>query len=399
MASIYDHLPRPEPAVPIGIPASARRPRVLVVDDQPINAKLLERKLEREGMDAMVAEDGRRCLELARATPPDLILLDVMMPEMDGIEVCRVLQSQPETRDIPIIFVTARSGKEGKLEGLGAGAVDYIIKPIDLDETIARIRTHLRMRDFHRENMRLQRRLSDARRQALVGQLTLGLSHNLNNLLGIVVGYLDLMRSAPDNRALAERSMAGMDNGLRRIGEVISQVLMLGEHMKLPIFPVTVGDIVNEAVQSYRIDQDYQGELVVELGEMAGFRFRTNAEAVEAALTRLFQNAREACERVPDNKPRIIVRAGIVGAGEDARVLIRVHDNGTGLEPAVTDTLFEPFISVKSDVGAGLGLPLARHGIELLGGTLSLENGPGGGAIATISLPIPEDAVPPPVSL
>lgn len=154
MASIFDHLPKPEVKAPE--PGPDRKPRVLVVDDQPINVKLLERKLEREGMEPLLAGNGRECVDVALAERPDIILLDVMMPEMDGIEACRILQSYPETRDIPVIFITARSGKEGKLEGLGAGAVDYIVKPIDLDETVARVRTQLRMREYHRENLALQ---------------------------------------------------------------------------------------------------------------------------------------------------------------------------------------------------------------------------------------------------
>jgi CheY-like chemotaxis protein len=107
-------------------------PKILVVDDQPINVQLLKRKLEREGMQVLTAYSGHEALDLIAQDKPELILLDVMMPEMDGIEVCQRLQADEETRSIPVIFVTARSSKEGKLEGLGVGAVDYITKPIDL---------------------------------------------------------------------------------------------------------------------------------------------------------------------------------------------------------------------------------------------------------------------------
>ncbi len=389
MASIFDHLPKPQVKAPVSNPD--RKPRVLIVDDQPINVKLLERKLEREGMEPLMAGNGRECVEIALAERPDIILLDVMMPEMDGIEACTILQSKPETRDIPVIFITARSGKEGKIEGLGAGAVDYIVKPIDLDETIARVRTHLRMREYHRENLALQAGLAEARRQAIVGQLTLGLSHNLNNLLGIVVGYTDLMRTAPGNEALVRRSMAGMDKGLRRIGNVISQVLLLGEHSRPALSLRLLGEIVRDAVETFRLDGDYSGELAVDFGGVSDFRFLTNAETLKVVIGRLLSNAAEAAGRRPVNKPQIAVSASVVGAGDSRRILIRVQDNGTGLEPSVSEAIFEPFISVKADVGAGLGLPLARHAVELLGGTLSLEDIPGGGAAATIALPVLTD--------
>src|SRR3954463_6771897 len=118
-------------------------PHILVVDDQPINVQLLKRKLEREGIRVTAAYNGLEALEFVKKDQPDLILLDVMMPDMDGIEVCQRLQADEVTRSIPIIFVTARTSKEGKIEGLGVGAVDYITKPIDLDETLARVQTQL----------------------------------------------------------------------------------------------------------------------------------------------------------------------------------------------------------------------------------------------------------------
>ena len=123
-------------------------PSILIVDDQPINVQLLKRKLEREGLQVVPAYSGSEALDLVSQSRPDLILLDVMMPDMDGIEVCRRLQASADTRSIPVIFVTARTSKEGKIEGLSVGAVDYITKPIDLDETLARVQTQLRFHSF-----------------------------------------------------------------------------------------------------------------------------------------------------------------------------------------------------------------------------------------------------------
>src|SRR6185312_8264666 len=104
-----------------------------------------------------------------------------------GIEVCSRLQADLETKSIPIIFITARTSKEGKIEGLSVGAVDYITKPIDLDETLARVQTQLRFVSINREVVELQRRLEEVRRAATIGAVTTGIAHNLNNLLGIVI--------------------------------------------------------------------------------------------------------------------------------------------------------------------------------------------------------------------
>ena len=105
-------------------------PKILVIDDQPINVQLLKRKLERENLEVIAASNGMDGLKMIARVKPDLVLLDVMMPDMNGIEVCQQLQASEETRAIPVIFITASTTKESKLEGLGVGAVDYITKPI-----------------------------------------------------------------------------------------------------------------------------------------------------------------------------------------------------------------------------------------------------------------------------
>src|ERR1044071_4103401 len=181
-------------------------PSILVVDDQPINVQLLKRKLEREGIRIIAAYTGLEALEFVKKDKPDLILLDVMMPDMDGIEVCQRLQASEETRGIPVIFITARTTKESKLEGLNVGAVDYITKPIDLDETLARVQTQLRFVQINRELVELQRRLGESRRSATIGAVTQGIAHNLNNLLGVVIGYIDLIKAYHDKPELVKKN-------------------------------------------------------------------------------------------------------------------------------------------------------------------------------------------------
>src|SRR5258706_2807471 len=141
-------------------------PCILVVDDQPITVQLLKRKLEREGIRVIAAYNGLEALEFVKKDKPDLILLDVMMPDMDGIEVCERLQASEDTRGIPVIFITARTAKASKLEGLGVGAVDYITKPIDLDETLARVQTQLRFVTINRQMGDLQPLLEESRTAA-----------------------------------------------------------------------------------------------------------------------------------------------------------------------------------------------------------------------------------------
>jgi putative two-component system response regulator len=130
------------------------KPKILVVDDQPVNVQLLRRKLEREGMEVLSTSRGTEALQISLEQMPDLILLDVMMPDMNGFEVCHRLKQSVATRSIPVIFITARTSKESKLEGLNVGAVDYITKPISPPILLARVNTHLALKataDFLRD--------------------------------------------------------------------------------------------------------------------------------------------------------------------------------------------------------------------------------------------------------
>ena len=116
--------------------------RILVVDDQPLNVKLLEAKLTSEYYDVLTARGGAEAIRMAVEERPDLILLDVMMPDMDGYEVCRHLREQPETMHIPIVMVTALSDTADRVVGLEAGADDFLTKPVDDLALFARVRSH-----------------------------------------------------------------------------------------------------------------------------------------------------------------------------------------------------------------------------------------------------------------
>lgn len=132
------------------------RPRILVVDDQPINVKLIKRKLENEDMTVFTANGGIDAIKIAQREQPDVILLDVMMPDINGIHVCQTLKNDPGTQAIPIIFISAKSDKQDKLDGLQAGGIDYIVKPIDIDEVVARIRTNIKNRELISDSLQLR---------------------------------------------------------------------------------------------------------------------------------------------------------------------------------------------------------------------------------------------------
>ena len=141
----------------------APTPLILVADDEPVNLALIKRRLEWEEYRVETAEDGGQAVEAARRTLPDLIILDVMMPVLDGLQACRLLKGDPETRDIPVIFLSALDDIETKVSGLALGANDYVSKPFRVEELLARVRVAIRMK---RDRDRLRQRAEELRRSA-----------------------------------------------------------------------------------------------------------------------------------------------------------------------------------------------------------------------------------------
>ncbi|MGB0371714.1 MAG: response regulator [Opitutales bacterium] len=357
--------------------------KILVVDDQPINIRLLQRKLERHDLEVLIAKNGKECLEVVKETIPDLILLDVMMPEMDGIETCQHLKSDPDTESIPVIFVTAKSSKEGKIEGLGVGAIDYITKPIDLDETLARVHTQLRFQQIYRENIELQERLSESRRTAAVGAITQGIAHNLNNLLGVVVGYLDLMKTGMDNPSLITRSVESMDKSISRVVEIVRQLSSLAHQDHVDQHPVQLTRMIKGASERFQEDQKTTWkEITLEIDKSVSdeIQLETNPELYETVLLAVLNNAAESYGEDFGLDRKVRVEAETIDIGESKRLLLKVFDAGKGIHDDLRDTLFEPFVSSKTHVGCGMGLSVARHTIRTLGGDLTIEpneSGPG----------------------
>ena len=365
--------------------------KILVVDDQAINIRLLQRKLENVDLVVLSAKNGLECLEMVKKTTPDLILLDIMMPELDGIETCKLLKEDPETSSIPVIFITAMSTKKGKLEGLDAGAIDYITKPIDLDETLARVHTQLRLQQAYRENIELQERLSESRRTAAVGAITQGIAHNLNNLLGVVVGYLDLMKTGLDNTALVKRSVDSMDKSISRVVDIIRQLSSLSNIDKFDQHSVPLLKLIDGAagrLQETQLQKWESISLDVDSAIPDDLTINTNQELFETIILALFNNAVEAYGDAPDVARKVRIETEIQSDGDKQRILIKIIDYGRGIAKEVEDTLFEPFVSSKSDVGCGMGLTVSRHTARMVGGDITIQANEDVGTCACIQHPI-----------
>ena len=344
--------------------------------------------LERQSMEVSIAFNGRECLEKIASVNPDIILLDIMMPEMDGIETCRLIKEDPKTKAIPIIFITADVTKNQKIKGLEAGAVDYITKPIDLEETLARVHTQLRLQSIYRDNIFLQARLGDARKTAAVGSITQGIAHNLNNLLGVVVGYLDLIKNSSKNPDMIERCLGSMDNAVSRMVEIIRQLSSIATNETFEMKAISIKTLTESSIARFNHEHQCEANITVRTDLKNDVQITTNAEIFEVILCKLLSNAYESyLENVNDTKRIIQLDIAQQGGGSKSNIEITVTDNGNGIDSEITEKIFEPFVTTKTAIGRGMGLTIARHTIRNLGGDVHLTENKSGGVSATLTHP------------
>lgn len=363
-------------------------PSILVVDDQPINVQLLKRKLEREGIRVITAFNGLEALAAVKQSLPDLILLDVMMPDMDGIEVCQRLQADETTRSIPVIFITARANKESKLEGLGVGAVDYITKPIDLDETLARVQTQLRFVSINRQLHDLTRRLEESRRAATIGAITQGIAHNLNNLLGVVIGYLDLVKAYYDKPEQVKKNAQHVEDAVQRIVAIIKQLSNLVVKSRPPLIKASIAKLLEGGIARFHEDYKLTAPVTID-NPLDELMVDTNYEIAEEVIAKVLMNAWEAYDNKPTDPRPVSIHTSLVEKVDEGKfVEIRIVDHGHGIDADIRDKMFEPFVSTKNTVGIGMGLTVARHALRNLGGEVTMTDTAGGGATAILMHPV-----------
>lgn len=368
------------------------RPKILVIDDQLLNVRLLERALLRKEMEVHSATNGPEGLRMAHELKPDVILLDIIMPGMDGMEVCRQLKSDEATKEIPVIFITARTTKEDKLAGFDVGAADYLIKPFELDETLARVQTQLRIIKEHNDNLRLARQLEESRRQSAIMHLTEGIAHNLNNLLGVVMGYISLIRGNVENPGKITSNCDRMEAAVQRMTRIVHQLTVIGHFKSLQKEPVALQKILTGAIARFHrsASTDLQVDLQSQLPE--DFEFPTSRELLEACLERLLHNAYDSYRGSEGENSttsgKVSLRIQKLSENGQDLLEFRVLDSGKGIDPEIKDSIFEPFVTSSSVIGRGMGLTIARHSVNCLGGTIEVTDRKDGGTEAKVTLPI-----------
>ncbi len=362
------------------------KPVVLLVDDQPRNLQLLGNALFKNGYDVALATSGPEALEQIRESPPDLVLLDVMMPHMDGFEVCRRLKESDMAPDLEVIFVTARSQKEDILEGFAAGGVDYITKPIQIPEVLARVRSQVSLktaRDHLREaNARLSRIIESQQRFLSI------LSHDvrapmagLNSILVDCVENEDVY----SKKDLLEMLHAASDSSKRLVSFFEDALVWArtevggnGEKER----PTSLSDVVESAMSLLvPLFRKKEIELVQDLPSGATVLALPNA--LSTVLRNLLSNALKFSE--PG------ARIFVTGLDKGDSWELSVRDEGVGIGPEQMSSLFDPetrrsTLGTEKEKGAGVGLLLCRSLVERMEGELQVESEVGKGTRFYFSL-------------
>jgi two-component system sensor histidine kinase/response regulator len=355
---------------------------ILIVDDTPANLGVLVETLGEAGYQLMVAEDGEEALAQITQTRPDLILLDVMMPGIDGFETCRRLRDHPQTRDVPVLFMTALGETADKVKAFAAGGVDYITKPIEHEEALARVRTHLSLRRLRHE---------------LAGQLALKerfmriAGHDLRNPLCLILMAGELAKRHPvvaqSPEVLAHlRNIADSAGEMRRIIDTFLELrgpgaggVTAGTAGRVDL-NLLAGAVVR---QHAPMAERKQIEVGTELAEGMPLA-RCDAGLSFQACTNLVSNALKFTP--PGGRVVLVTRS------REDRVRVEVRDSGPGVPAAERSLLFQEHarLSPRPTAGEesnGLGLSIVRQLIEAQGGGVGAEFPESGGSVFWFELP------------
>ncbi|MEA5540921.1 hybrid sensor histidine kinase/response regulator [Limnoraphis robusta Tam1] len=390
---------------------------ILIVDDTEDNLLVLTEILSREGYNVQSASNGQSALDAAFKQPPDLILLDVMMPDMNGYEVLNYLKSEQRTQEIPIIFISALNEVNEQVKGLSMGAVDYLTKPIHIQELLARVKTHLSVYELQREvqqkNIDLtqalqhlqatQTQLIESEKMAALGRLVAGLSHEISTPVGIGITLAStLMNEAKELESNLQENRVKKIILDRHIERVKRMSTLLLENLQ------RAGNLI-QSFQCVSVDQSYfeQQEfylksyienVLLSLSphlEKTGHRLRVQGEedlkinsypgAIAQIVTNLVMNS-----ILHGYQPGEIGQLDFDIARQDDRLIISYADDGCGIPEEYIGKIFEPFFTTaRSYGGTGLGLHIIYNLVtQKLQGKISCESQVGSGTKFLFNLPL-----------
>ena len=396
---------------------------ILVVDDTPDNVQLIGQILAGEKYRIAVALNGKQAISIAKKSKPDLVLLDIMMPDMDGYEVCQFMKSELEMTNIPIIFLTAKTESEDKIKGFEIGAADYITKPFDSMEVLARVKTHLGLKlamdRVNEYNLDLEKMLQErtkeliqSERHAAFSLMIQGIIHNFKNPITNLMWNSDFlsMQNAKIQTVISSKEVDALEkideisknfehyNGmimstLRQLTTMINSLMAKSRSDKSTAYEIIdLNYMLNRELDFMNADLDFKNNIIkdIQLSDQ-----KLIVEIVPSDISQIFQNlirnAMDAMSSEPD--PVITISTGRI----KSKVWFKISDNGPGIKQSIIKKIFDPFFTTKLKIGenvddkpsgTGLGLHSCKEILKSYSGEIEVNSQIGEGTSFTVYFPL-----------
>lgn len=368
------------------IPDHAALADILIVDDTPANLDVLVEMLEEQGYSARPVPSGFLALQSARAQPPDLILLDINMPEMDGYEVCKRLKADENLKDVPVIFISALRDTTDKVHGFEAGAVDYITKPFQFEEVKARVQTHLRTYRMQKE---LEQQYAAIKKlEELKDNLTHMIVHDMASPIQTIAIAVDLVLSGEagqgrENVEVLSRASDASQNLIEMVNSLLDISRMESGRMPLHLTDVDLRHLAEEAAEAMHL--------------LAGAKnIRLSVQGPQVALHADTDLIRRVFINLIGNALKFTPKGGevvVMVSTSDGLARAEVRDTGIGIPEEYHERIFEKFGQVETGQqrhghSSGLGLTFCRLAVVAHDGMIGVQSRPGEGSAFWFALPV-----------
>ena len=386
---------------------------ILIVDDNPTNLGALFKFLSDYGFKVLVAVDGESAIEQIEYVRPDIILLDVMMPGIDGFETCSRLKANPKIQDIPVIFLTALSDTVDKVKGFNIGGVDYITKPINQEEVLSRVKTHLTISSLQNQlqeknqellsvNQNLEKlveqktkQLIEQEKSAIIGRLTQGMVHNLKNHLQTIMLCSNFIESRA--KEITDEPILEDIQYVQAAGERIKEIMDNLVHKsimdkKIDLQPINLNELLQRELQFLEANAQFKHKV------KKHYSFDENLPTlplIYSNICQVFHNlVNNGIDAMWNKKNQELT----VATRQDARqVYMDIKDTGCGIEPENISKIFEIFYTSKppqtvekkskEPTGTGLGLYTCIELLKPFNGRIEVSSEVGKGSTFTVVLP------------
>jgi len=384
---------------------------ILVVEDTPENVSVLYHLLTQKGFKVLVAQHGKQALNILERAIPDLILLDITMPGLSGFEVCKILKSQKNTQEIPIIFMTARADTDDKVKGFQLGAADYITKPFQHEEALARINAHLNLHKLQKtleernhilqqQNQILETVVSALQKTKLTAeeaniaknQFLANISHELRTPMNAIIGYSELLKEEAEDLNVTDLidDLDKIGRAGRHLLDMINDILDFSKietgKMELNLETFEIYPLIQEVVISAKpLIEEKVNTLEVFCPDDIGVMY-ADLTKVNQIVFHLLSNAGKFTEQG-------IVKLIVLKEDDDQWIRFKISDNGIGINPEQKQQIFQVFTqadgsSTRKYGGTGLGLTITKRFVDMMQGRIHLESELGQGSSFTVRLPV-----------